>query len=416
MRNLLIVDDSDLDRMMIEKLLKGRGFVCVAAEDGVQALERMREWTVDLVLTDLNMPRMDGLELVKEMRNQYPRIPVILTTGVGSEETAAEALSLGASSYIPKNKLADVLFHSVQRVLDILDESIAPQRLHESLKGSRFDFEFSNDPERLRTLVEFIEKTLRVISPLDRNDRLRISMAVDQGLHNAMYRGNLEIGGEYKLPFVSGFGDPQAAELVDQRMHTKPYADRRIQVVCEFKNDRFGIRIRDGGPGFDTKLIGGWENLEARGIILMKAFMHRVEYNEQGNDVQLYYYFDRDEAPRRPTTTTAAKSKQQATRRVGELTCLNTRTVVELGHHKTVVGSRSNCNIRLDEKSGVAPLHCMFVPDAQSWSVVQISPQSNTLINMNPINGRQLLKDGDLLMIGNYEFEFKLFSRPLTKK
>ena len=105
MTNLLIVDDTDVDLMLMEGLLNAPGFTIVTAGDGFQALEKISEWSIDLILTDLQMPRMDGLELVHEVRKNHPDIPVILTTGKGSEDIAEKALLAGASSYIPKSKL-----------------------------------------------------------------------------------------------------------------------------------------------------------------------------------------------------------------------------------------------------------------------------------------------------------------------
>lgn len=408
MRNVLIVDDSDIDRMLAESLLSKKGFICLAAEDGQQALEKFNEWSIDVVLTDLNMPRMDGLELVRRLREKHPRIPVILTTGVGSEDTAAEALAAGAASYIPKPKLSEMLYPSVRRVLDILDDTVLHETLETALKGSRFEFEFGNEPERLRTLVEFIEKTLRVVSPLDRNDRLRISMSVDQGLHNAVYRGNLEIASDYKVPFIDSLGDAATARVVDERLNAEPYASRKIQVVLEFKPDRFGIRIRDEGPGFDINLTGNWDNPEARGIILMKAFMDKVEYNEKGNDIQLYYYYDRDRFEN--DVEQAQTGETRTPRQETKLVCLDSGTVVKLSGSKMVVGSRANCHIRLNSKKNVAPLHCMFVPGAErnTWSLVHISPIQETFLNTQRVRGRQPLKPGDVVAIGHYKFELNV--------
>jgi CheY-like chemotaxis protein len=73
----------------------------VHAGNGRDALEKIKSAPPDLVVTDLVMPEMDGLELVKEVRRTYPTIPVILMTAHGSEEIAAAALKAGAASYVP---------------------------------------------------------------------------------------------------------------------------------------------------------------------------------------------------------------------------------------------------------------------------------------------------------------------------
>ena len=141
MTNLLIVDDTDVDLMLMEGLLSAPGFTIVTAGDGFQALEKISEWSIDLILTDLQMPRMDGLELVREVRKKYPDIPVILTTGKGSEDIAEEALLAGASTYIPKSKLSGMLESTVKEVLDLLSTGSASDGLFDESFGSRFQFE-----------------------------------------------------------------------------------------------------------------------------------------------------------------------------------------------------------------------------------------------------------------------------------
>ena len=106
MASVLVVDDSPLDLKLAARLLEEIGFNVRTAENGETALERLSEGPSDVVLSDVQMPRMDGLELVSAMGNRYPMIPVIIMTGGGCEKTAVEALRQGAASYVPKADLA----------------------------------------------------------------------------------------------------------------------------------------------------------------------------------------------------------------------------------------------------------------------------------------------------------------------
>ena len=103
MTTLLVVDDSLTDRRLVTGLLS-RALDCRITEavSGDKALECMEALEPDLVLTDLQMPGMNGLELVKLLREEYPSVPVILMTAKGSESIAAEALKNGAASYVAK--------------------------------------------------------------------------------------------------------------------------------------------------------------------------------------------------------------------------------------------------------------------------------------------------------------------------
>src|SRR5580692_1676822 len=106
MMTVLVVDDSPLDRRLAGALLKRGGFEVDQAQHGKAALARMEEARPDLVLTDMQMPEMDGLELVEAVRARFPDVPVILMTAHGSEELAVTALQRGAASYVPKRSLA----------------------------------------------------------------------------------------------------------------------------------------------------------------------------------------------------------------------------------------------------------------------------------------------------------------------
>src|SRR5437773_8586053 len=106
MPTVLVVDDAAVDRKLVGGLLaKGSGFEVQFAASGEEALERLPAIAPALVITDLVMPGMSGLELVARLVGSHPEIPVILMTGKGSEEVAVKALKAGAASYVPKGAL-----------------------------------------------------------------------------------------------------------------------------------------------------------------------------------------------------------------------------------------------------------------------------------------------------------------------
>ena len=102
MAKILIVDDEPGIQIMITTLLKRAGHESVTAADGLQALEFVKTNTFDLIITDLRMPHMDGLNLIRELTTLGSTIPVILVTGYASAESAKEAAKLGVSGYLAK--------------------------------------------------------------------------------------------------------------------------------------------------------------------------------------------------------------------------------------------------------------------------------------------------------------------------
>src|SRR5262249_7130504 len=115
---VLVVDDSPIDRRLATAILeKSSGARTVTAENGKVALAALEKETPTAVLTDLQMPEMDGLELVEEIRRRWPLVRVILRPANGSEEMAIEPLQRGAASYVPKRLWERELAYTLEQVL-----------------------------------------------------------------------------------------------------------------------------------------------------------------------------------------------------------------------------------------------------------------------------------------------------------
>ncbi len=101
-KRVLIVDDQESMRDMLADLLDMMGHEPESVEGAHQALERLQNENIDLVITDLNMPEMDGMELMKRIKERTPQLPVIVITGYGTFHTEKQVLTHGADGYIPK--------------------------------------------------------------------------------------------------------------------------------------------------------------------------------------------------------------------------------------------------------------------------------------------------------------------------
>jgi DNA-binding NtrC family response regulator len=114
---LLVVDDDPSTVNALEMLLQQAGYEVRTAEDGVEALQRFADSAADVVVTDVNMPKMTGIELLKELRKQDPTLPVIVCTASGDVATAIDAMRAGAESYLAKPVELDALVIAVERAL-----------------------------------------------------------------------------------------------------------------------------------------------------------------------------------------------------------------------------------------------------------------------------------------------------------
>lgn len=101
-KSILVVDDDTAIRESLERILKREKYEVITAEDGQAALELVRQQAVNLILTDLNMPKMDGLQLLKATKMLSPEIEVIVMTAYGEVDTAVEAMRDGAYHFIQK--------------------------------------------------------------------------------------------------------------------------------------------------------------------------------------------------------------------------------------------------------------------------------------------------------------------------
>lgn len=118
--NILIVDDEQMLRLSISAYLEDSGYQVNEACSGVEALEVLAEKAVDLMVCDLRMPQMEGLELIRRARQRYKKLPIIIVSGAGVMDDVVQALRLGANDYIVKPILdMMVLEHSIVKNLEL---------------------------------------------------------------------------------------------------------------------------------------------------------------------------------------------------------------------------------------------------------------------------------------------------------
>lgn len=293
MPTVLVVDDSAIDRKLVSGLLKDLSHWTVElAENGAQALDKMRESPADVVVTDLQMPQMDGLELVSAIRVQFANVPVILMTANGSEALAIEALEQGAAGYVPKSRLAQSLADTIESVLGMVHADRSYEQLIECLTRTEFTFSLSNDAALIDPLVDLMQQMIEGVRVCGHMERVRVGVALEQALLNAIYRGNHEITyetmQEAREGLLRGEADP-----IEARANQAPYADRKVHFEAEISPNEARFVVRDEGPGFDITSVpaaGDAKALEragGRGLILMRTFFDEVTFNDRGNEVTL---------------------------------------------------------------------------------------------------------------------------------
>jgi CheY-like chemotaxis protein/anti-sigma regulatory factor (Ser/Thr protein kinase) len=298
MAKILVVDDLRAERILARGLLERRpglealecrtGLTVIEAAGGEEALEAVRREAPDLVLTDMVMPGMNGLELVETLRARCPQLPVVLMTAHGSEEIAMQALQKGAASYVPKHNLARDLLETVEEVLRLASAERNQQHLMECLTRTEADFVLDNDPSLIPALIGHVSENLRRLRCCSENERLRVTVALSEALLNAMYHGNLEIDSELRDRDEKSY-----REVLGQRRRDLPYATRRVHVNARESPAEARYVIRDEGPGFDPTSLpdptdpANLERVSGRGLLLIRTFMDEVRHNDKGNEIVL---------------------------------------------------------------------------------------------------------------------------------
>ena len=292
---ILVVDDSETDRKLVGGLLKPKlDWIVQFASNGAEGIEMIGSIFPDVVVTDLQMPEMNGIELCEASRAKYPHVPIVLITGKGSEELAIRALDAGAASYVPKSALAGSLLDTVEQVLALSRHEKSQDQLMQFATHARFQFNLDNDQSLIAPLIDFVHNEMETLGLGDESDKRHCSVAIEEALINAMFHGNLELNGLQVQDARRAMHDGEISEIARVRAKEPRFRDRRVRIAFEFSRNKVEIVVRDNGPGFDagTKIesavdLSQLSGAGGRGLTLIRNFMSEVQFNEDGNEMRM---------------------------------------------------------------------------------------------------------------------------------
>jgi len=194
----LIVDDEPRLRQVMVHLMRSDGFQCIEAGNGLEALGQLEKCPVTLVLSDLRMPKMDGLELLREIRSRFPDVAVVMITAVADVEVAVNCLAIGAADYVIKP-------YQLEDVRARVGQALEKRRLILENRAYREGLEerVAQQARRLEELflasVQSLAEALELKDPYTRGHSVRVSIysgiiARQMGLGEEELR-QIEIGG-----------------------------------------------------------------------------------------------------------------------------------------------------------------------------------------------------------------------------
>lgn len=290
---LLIVDDSVSIVNSLAKILELQGFQVDSAFNGSDAIRKIRGNTYDLVICDIEMPGITGLELLERIRKEYDRdIDVILMTGFLEQDYFIQAIRLGASDFIRKPVESKQILRSINSIMERRNYKVTMSKFLNLLDVATLNFEI--DPKKFSQygFSKVFNNFLINNTSLPKNLTNEILICVDEMIYNAYIHGTLELDNDQRhLEHV------QLQQLIVQKLAEEHISQRRIRFY--FNVDQINrvicIRVEDDGKGFDhsTSLARlQSENpltLEGhgRGLSMLYHLSDTLEFLDGGRAVQI---------------------------------------------------------------------------------------------------------------------------------
>lgn len=254
---VLVVDDEPLNRQLLADMLEGGPYVVDGRANGAEALAVLDEETFHLVITDLRMPGMSGLELLAEVRVRHPRLPVVVVTAHASVETAIDALRQGASNFLKKPFSRDEIHNIALKSLKPWLINAGKRRVIPTMKKT-LSLEVLSSPEVIDPIFYHLYDDAVSLGFPEETLRMHVYLALSEALANCIDHA---------------YGGRQ---------------DGHIEVHAELTADQLTVTVQDQGEGFEPDLLPDPtqpENLmrtRGRGVFLMRCYMDEVRYEDDG--------------------------------------------------------------------------------------------------------------------------------------
>jgi len=291
--NILIVEDLDDNRFFLKSVLEKGRYSVSEAKNGKTALNLFQKTSCDLVFTDIRMPEMDGLTLLRHIKRISPQTPVIIVSAYRDANNVIEALRSGACDYITKPYEEDEITASIARVSRLLEDDTNEAFFKNSLTNESRRYVFTNDPGQTNAMARFLCRDLEKVGLHAEKQLLQVSLI--EAINNAIFHGNLEISSRIK---DEKNADSFAAfiRLAKQRVEITPYRERKLTVEYSLDEERVAFTLTDDGCGFDYRSLpdptnpDNFHNPSGRGLLMIRTFCDEVFWNETGNRISLIKY------------------------------------------------------------------------------------------------------------------------------
>ncbi|MBU1109898.1 MAG: response regulator [Candidatus Riflebacteria bacterium] len=287
---ILVVEDDDATRSLMAMIIKRQGHETVSAPDGLEGLKTFKTFQPDVVFTDIQMPNMDGLEMLEKIRKLDSNALVIVNSTLDAPQYTLKALRLKANDYLVKPVMEKDIITLLNKYAQVMQSRTRTREVYGLIYQRNLGMKIFNQLDLVCKIVDRL--MLETEHALPEQDRLGIHLGLVEMLANAIEHGNLQITYDEKTEALEG-ASGDWLKLVETRTSTAPYEDRTVNLEFNMSKERCEWLITDQGPGFawnDIPDPNDPENLLAshgRGIMLTRLQFDECSYLGSGNQVRL---------------------------------------------------------------------------------------------------------------------------------
>lgn len=262
---ILVVDDEAGVRETLSEMIKSLGYQVMVAENGVDALDRIKTEKVDLIITDLSMPQMNGLDLIVNSKRISPNIPIAVISAFGNVENTTYALTRGAFSFIAKPFKMSQIKELIRKGKQLRELSLGTYALLEWVQ-SQTEMVFPSQSKLFPSAILFAVKECQWRGIEDETRLENVAICLEELLSNAFIHGN------------------------------RKDKDKRIKVRMAFDAKKFVLSVKDEGDGFDGENYLGKIREEQpsipekRGLFIVDLLMDELRFSKKGNEVTAVIY------------------------------------------------------------------------------------------------------------------------------
>ena len=263
--NVLVVDDDKSVLSTLSEMLSELRLNPLTTSSAAEALEKIKTQQIDLIITDLMMPNMDGFEFMQKARQINSNIPIVVISGHGDTENVVKALSQGAYNFLTKPFTLKEIGDVVKRGLRLREFSLGTHRLVEGITNST-EMEIPSYPHLSPSATLYVVRECQWRGVEDETLLRNISICVDELFNNALLHGN----------------------NLDET--------KKIFIKLTFTHEELVLSVEDEGNGFDYKnLLMEFSNSslnlpKKRGLFIVNYICDDISFNKKGNKITVVKY------------------------------------------------------------------------------------------------------------------------------